>query len=402
MSTPITKDLFELDEDGDLKFNAGALRQMFPDARYYYILSGRSWGKTYPVIREAIKDNLAGEGAFAYVRRFKDSIKEAKMETLAGAQSQNVEKLSDGAYNRLKYWRGMFRLERVETRENGQSERVAAAEKASGTTAAVNTWENDKGPDFGADKNGVKHIILDEALSKGGKYLPDEWRDFKNVVSSFVRTRYRKDTKIWFLANPVSKWTNPYFINLGITKAMYSKPGITEIVYPHRDGAKPMKTIFCYLGADDNDGKTLPEGQLKTYETFFAFPNSQSAAMSFGLWEMDEAPTLPPGVYEDSTKRRTIYFKFAEELLACDIMRYDPSGIYYMFVYPATKGRLKGSYCITLDMSLDKLDIIGLKTGHPIAGLINQIYKTGQVYYSDYATADAFHGFIKTAKDRVI
>lgn len=401
MSTPITEDLFELDSEGDLKFNAGALRNMFPDARYYYILSGRSWGKTYPVLREAVKDNLAGEGAFAYVRRYDKSLKQSKLETLAAAQAENVEKYSEGKFNRLKYWRGFFRYERVEQLENGSFERAAQAEKACGAVSSINTWENDKGPDFGADKNGVKHIILDEALSKGGRYLPDEWGDFKQVVSTYIRTRYKKDTKIWFLANPVSKWTNPYFQNLGITKAMYSKPGITEIVYPHNDGAKPMKTVFCYLGADDNTGKNIPPAQLKTYETFFAFPNSNAAAMTFGLWEMDEAPVLPAGVYKDSTKNRTVYFKFMEEFLACDIMRYDRTGIYYLFIYPGKK-RIDGSYLITLDMSLEKRDIIGLKTGHPITEVLNKIYRTGQVYYSDFATADAFHGFIKTAKDRRI
>ena len=49
---------------------------------------------------------------------------------------------------------------------------------------------------------------------------------------------------------------------------------------------------------------------------------------------------------------------------------------------------------MVLGTSLDKYAIVGSDAKHPITQLVNKIYETGQVYYSDDATADAFHGFL--------
>ena len=51
------------------KFDTEILLKLYPDARYYFILGGRGWGKTYPTLRLALKDALNQDGAFAYVRR---------------------------------------------------------------------------------------------------------------------------------------------------------------------------------------------------------------------------------------------------------------------------------------------------------------------------------------------
>jgi hypothetical protein len=62
-------------------------------------------------------------------------------------------------------------------------------------------------------------------------------------------------------------------------------------------------------------------------------------------------------------------------------------------VYPTEKIRDK-TYYMVLGTSLDKYAIVGKDESHPITKLVMQIYNTGQVYYSDDATADAFHGFL--------
>lgn len=263
----------------------------------------------------------------------------------------------------------------------------------------MSTWENDKGGDFGSDKGGIADIIFDEVLSKAGQYLKDEWSIMQNVISTLVRDRWEKDTKIWMLMNPLSKWANPYFRNMGIGKELIKQPGITEIKYPDETGKKTaMTAIFAYIAAKtDKDGNVIEidENRTNIYNTFFAFGNSKgkSKAITHGYWEMDDSARLPSGIYQESTKNRTVYCIFEEEKLAIDIMRYDYQNKYYLMVYPTEKVRDK-TYYMVLGTSLDKYAIVGKDESHPITKLIMQIYNTGQVYYSDDATADAFHGFL--------
>lgn len=387
-------------------FEVDPIVKKYPNARYYYVLGGRGTGKTYPVIKRCIKDYFDGKGVFAYIRRYKESLSGKNMEDLVGVHDKEVEEFSNGQWNHIKYWRGRFYLERWEYDEEGIYRRVDKLDTPIGGAWSMNTWETDKGPDFGADKGGISNIVLDEALSKAGQYLTDEWSIFQNVISSLVRDRWEKDTKIWLLANPISKWANPYFRNMGISKKLIENPGITEITYPDEKGKTGMSAVFCYVAAQtDSKGNIIDidENRTNVYNTFFAFTNSKgkSQSITHGFWEMDESARLPSGVYDNSVKNRTIYLIFEEEKLAIDIMRYNLSGVYYMFVYPTERIR-KNIYYVTLQTSLDKYAIIGNTTSHPIWKLFMQLYHSGQVYYSDDSTADAFHGFIIESNKRTI
>jgi hypothetical protein len=390
------------EEQHKLWFDCNDLLEKFPDARYYFILAGRAAGKTYSVLKRSIQDAIMGKGLFAYVRRYKDSITDTFIQDLLKPHWGWLSDFTGGAWNRIGYWRKRWYLELWERDENGDMQRTARNPDPIGGAFAINTWETSKGPDFGAI-NGIKNIIFDEALSKGGDYLTDEWGKWENVISSLVRDRTDKDTKIWLLANPVSKWNNCYFANLGITKKMYTgEDNVTLIKYPNeRGGESTMSTVFCYITAR-MDG-TCGIDRDAVYDTYFAFPNSKGIAKSItdGMWEMDDANILPSQTYQNSVKNRTIYFKFQEELFACDVMRHDVTGLYYLFFHP-TKELKEKNYYFTLDLEMNKYAIVGCKTGHPIADLFNKIYRTGQVYYSDNMIADCFHGFLKEANKRII
>lgn len=387
-------------------FEVQPLIDKYPKARYYYILGGRGCGKTYPVIQKAIKDAIDGKGVFAYIRRYKESLKTRNLEMLISPHDKFVEEYTDGVWNKIKYWRGCFYLERWAPNDNGVMERVDKNPVPIGGAWSMNTWESDKGPDFGADKGGVAHIIVDEVLSKAGQYLSDEWSIVQNVISSLVRDRWEQDTKIWMLANPISKWNNPYFRNMGFSKKLIEEPGTTEVQYKGENDEITMTAVFCYIAAiTDKYGnvREIDENRTNVYNNFFAFSHSKgkSKSITHGFWEMEDSARLPSGTYDNSTKNRTIYLIFEEEKLAIDVMRYDVSGVYYMFVYPTQRIRDK-TYYITLNTSLDKYAIIGDTTSHPIWQLFKQIYLSGQVYYSDDTTADAFHGFLLEARKRTV
>lgn len=373
-------------------FEVVPLLKKYPFARYYYILGGRSTGKTYPTVKNAITDAIKGKGLFAYVRRYKESLQEVFVNQIFGVHNETVEELTKGQYNRVVYWRRRFWLEYWAVDEqSGNAVKISRDAKPIGITCCLSTWETEKGGDFGYDE-GIANIILDEALSKAGQYLRDEWGVFQNVISTLVRDRWEVDTKIWLLANPISKWNNPYFRNMGITKKLIESHGITEIKYPNEKGGTAMTAVFVNLG---ETLQSVNENADRVLSTFFAFEHSKgkSKSITHGFWEMEDSARLPSGVYKESTKNRTIYAIFDEEKLAIDIMRYDETNKYYLIIYPVQDIRPK-TYYLILGTSLDKYAIIGCDETHPVSRLLFSIMKTGQVYYSDDSTADAWHGFL--------
>lgn len=384
------------------KFEVKPLLQKFPDARYFFLLGGRGCGKTYPTMKEAIQDAIDGKGVFAYIRRYKESLSDGDMRDLCsphgiGSDTAWIEEYTQGKYNRVSYFRRYWYLERWAKGEDGELMRVDRNPVPIGRALSLSTWETDKGSDFGADKNGVAHIIIDEVLSSGGDYLKDEWLCVQNVISSLVRSNWQKDTKIWMLANPVSRYGGPYLKNLGITKSMMQKFGVTLIEYPDDSGSGiGMRCVYVYIKPDVGDKER--SDVLETYNRFFAFPASKgrSKAITHGFWEMADAQLLDSGIYKDSRKRKTIYFVMDEDVLGVDFCRYTPTGKSYLFIRPAAKVRDK-CYFVTLDSTLSKYGIIAFGT-HPITDAFKRIYLTNQVYFSDLSTADIFHAFMRACK----
>lgn len=386
------------------KFDTAILAKMYPKARYYFILGGRGWGKTYPTIRLCLEDVLDDKGAFAYVRRYKDSISDTFIQDLMHPHEDWLSKRTNGEWNRIGYYRKRWTFERwgdIPHRDNEPTfGRIEKAPVACAGAFAMNTWETAKGPDFGADKGGVKNIIIDEALSAGGDYLSDEWGKFQNVISSLVRENYEQDTKIWLLANPVSKYNSPYFRNLGITKAMMKEAGVTEIVYPPDEFGHTMSCVFCYLGEDKEETKTKASTKDLTYSTFFAFPNSKgkSKSITHGTWELEDSNQLPSKVYKGSEELYQLYMVMEEDLIGIKIMQ-SIHEVPYLFFYPASKMD-KNTYYFTNNCDLNPYAIVGAGTGHPAAKIFDNIWQTNQVYYSDNTVADMVHGFMLEAKKR--
>ena len=385
------------------KFDLCPILERYPDARYYVLIGGRSCGKTYPTVKQSIKDAIDGKGVFAYVRRLKESISETNMRELCaphglGSASAWIEDYTGGKYNKVGYFRRHWYLERWEQTEADELIRVDRNPVPIGKAISLSTWETDKGSDFGADKKGIKNIIIDEFLSAGGNYLKDEWQMVQQVISTLVRGNYDKDTKIYMLANPVSKHAGPYLKNLGVTKKMLDHFGVTEIRYPSENGAPQMSAVFVYIAPVGIAESQVDTEQTMVYNTFFAFPSSKgrSKALTHGYWEMSDAQLLDSGIYNDSKKRRTIYLLLDEDILACDFCRYNQTGKSYLFIRPAAKVRDK-CYFVTLDSTLSKYGIIAFGS-HPITESFKKVYLTNQVYFSDLATADIFHAFMKACK----
>lgn len=370
-------------------FDVDKLLKEKPNARYYFLLSGRAKGKTFGVLRRAGKDCAKGLGMFAYIRRYDEEIKTKNIQELFSPQ--NIDEMTKGKYNKIAYWRGYFYFERWDwDEEKDELRRTYRNPDPCGVVMSMNTWERTKGQDVAAAYGGIKHIIFDEIIT-GLSYLKNEFQIMQQIISSLVRNRTENDTKIWLLGNPLSKWC-PYFPNLGITKEMIEKPNQRfEISYPDTD----MTTIFVYIGSAAEES-SAPN---KVYQTFFAFPNSKTKSRSItdGFWELDDSMQLPSQVYKNSERKKKVLLYFGDQWIKGEVMRYSETGVYYVVWSPSHKPK-KGEYYFILNAVPDKYAIIGINTGHPLAELLNKIMRTNQIYYSDNSVADLFHGFVKEAR----
>lgn len=378
----------------------------YPDAKYYVTVGARSTGKTFEPLSFGLLSYLAGDGVFAYVRRYDKTISTKNMTALCGAQSKMLEYVTNGEYNKVAWWQGCFWLERwVKNPDTGTMEREFRNPIPCGGAWSMNTWENDKGPDFGADKGGFSCILVDEFLSKGAQYLKDEFGIFENVLSSLIRDNIQKGTKVFLLANPVSKWRNPYFSNMGIKSDIYEQPGVHEIKYPPAPGQKkPMTVIFTFICAVmDKNGEEavdIDPNATALYNEYFAFPNSKGKSMSIthGIWEMEDAATLPEEYYDDSITVKTVYFKSSEdEFFACDFMKFLKTGQYFLYFYHADIIKSKHFY-FTLLPEMEKYAIIAGQVDNEVWKRFTTVYRTNRLYYENLEIADAFHGWIKECK----
>ena len=398
-------------EDGFNKegfFDTTILERMYPDARYYIIVGGRSFGKTYPTVRHAIEDALDGKGAFAYIRRYKEDISDTNLQDLLAPHKEWMETMTQGQYNDFQYYRHRWTPISMGWREHPRSgedaeptwERLYKAPEAIGGSWALSTYARSKGQDFGFDKGGIKHIILDEAVEPNGAYINDEWKAFTNTISTLIRQN-DNDTKIWLLANPVSKYVCPYFRQMGIKKAWLQTPGITEIVYPADENGNQMKAIFCYLGVKDDQEDTkkqsVKDKRKSIEQRYFAFPNSKGITRSItsGSWELADANTMTKGMYENSREIYKLYLLLDEDILCAELLCYQDQ-VYYIFVRPSSKLPEKTYYSCLVPRP-DPYAIIGSDTGHPLTDVYNRIIKTRQVYYADLTTADLFRGWMLEA-----
>ena len=85
-------------------FEIKPILEKSPTARYYFLLGGRSTGKTYPTIQNAIGDALDGKGLFAYVRRHRESLQTANIAATFSVHDKFIDEHTQGRWNHIAYY----------------------------------------------------------------------------------------------------------------------------------------------------------------------------------------------------------------------------------------------------------------------------------------------------------
>lgn len=335
------------------------------DATYNIILGPRSNGKTYSVLRHCLKNYFEKEEQFAYIRRYKESIVPTKLRTLFEPHYKYIETMTDGEYNHVKIYKQAFWLCYLD--EDGKI--TATAPKPFAIAVSLSTQENDKGSDLGF----CRYLIFDEFIARD-RYLGDEFTRFMNCISTLVRDR--AGTKIFMIANPVSKFC-PYFDEFGIDINTIEQGTITTIKYEGTD----MKVAFEYCDMVESANKPKSE--------YFAFDNAKVKMITAGTWELDEVAHLPSGVYDDAEKLITFYIEFSNKIFAGEIMKYND--VLLLFYRPANEVKKK-HYVFTSRPSLSQWEINKFPKNR-LTEIIAQIIKEGREFYSDNSVGNFILGW---------
>ena len=88
------------------------LIQLHPDAHYYIVYGQRSNGKTYSMLDYALEDYFKTGHEMAYIRRWKEDIKQTKMLKLFDGliRDNKISKYSKGKYCDVMYYARAFYL----------------------------------------------------------------------------------------------------------------------------------------------------------------------------------------------------------------------------------------------------------------------------------------------------
>lgn len=176
------------------------------DARYHFIVGGRSIGKTYGKAMRVIKRFIKFGEQFVWVRRHKEELALAK-QTFFDALRHEFP----NHYFRVEGWEAQCVEVPADfnnmTPDKQKAALKGAAYQTMGFFIALSSAQKVKSANFPM----VRTIVFDEFILEKGltQYLPNEAKMFNNLY--FTIDRKRDTTKVFFLANSVMI-DNPYFI----------------------------------------------------------------------------------------------------------------------------------------------------------------------------------------------
>jgi hypothetical protein len=280
----------------------GILRK---NADYNIVFGERSNGKTYAALKHCIEQFYNNCGEFAYIRRWKEDILGKRAANIFAALESNddISKLTNGEYTRVKYYNGVFYLANWD--ENTQ--KLVADSRPCGYTFALSDSEHNKSVSY----PNVTNVVFDEFLTRR-YYLVDEFVTFMNVLSTIIRQR--DNVKIFMLGNTVNKYC-PYFAEMGLRHVKDMKQGSIDV---YKYGKSGLTVAVEYAGASSDKGKR----RGKKSDKYFAFDNKNLEMITQGKWELALYPHLPER-YKRSQVLFTYFIDFQGDLLQCEIVQTD-------------------------------------------------------------------------------
>ena len=279
------------------------------DAQYNVIFGERSNGKTYSVLKYAVKKFHESGEQLAIVRRWQDDFTGKRGATMFDALVSNGEiaRITGGAWTGVYYYGARWYLSKIEDEKRVTSETPIAY------GFSITSMEHDKSTAY----PDITTILFDEFLTRSA-YLPDEFVLFMNVLSTIIR--HRTNVKIFMLGNTVNRYC-PYFSEMGLTHIKEMKPGDIDV---YRYGNSKLTVAVEY---------TAPNSRGKESDLYFAFDNPKLSMITGGAWEIAIYPHCPVK-YTPAEILFTYFIEFSGDTLQCEIVLHDD--LYFTFVHRKT------------------------------------------------------------------
>lgn len=341
------------------------------NAQYNMIFGERSNGKTYAALKYCLDQYIRFGSQFAIVRREREDFIGKRGSTMFTnlVANNEIDKLTQGLWNDVYYYSGRWYL----CCYDGEGKRYTD-EQPFAYGFAISSGEHDKSTSY----PGIKNIVFDEFLSRKG-YLPDEFVQFMNTLSTIIRQR--DDVKIFMLGNTVNQYC-PYFNEMGLTHIKNMKPGDIDI---YRYGDSKLKVAVEYT-------RSTPGG--KKSDTYFAFDNPKLSMITGGTWEIDVYPHCPEK-FKPKDIIFTYFIIFDRDVLQCEVVQTETN--VFTFVHKKTTPLKDPDRDIIFSTDFDPRPNHYRKITRPTDKLTEKIayfYKRDKIFYADNETGEIMRNYL--------
>lgn len=355
------------------------------DCRYFLLFGERSNGKTYSCLEDSLRDYITNEYTTAIVRRYREDFRgkrgQAYMESLTcnGYGKNVVKELTKGKFDRIIYNSSKWYLGYYDEK----LQRNVCEEKPFAYAFALSEMEHDKGNSY----NTVRTIIFDEFITRGA-YLNDEFVLFMNCISTIARSR--DNVRIFMLANTVSGARfNPYFAEMGLTRAKYMKKGDIDI---YTYGDSKLKVAVEYT---DSPNKSKPS------DVYFAFDNPKLSMITGGEFELDFYPHLTKPLNKHDIVFE-YFIQFDDHILQADIVMGDNNK--FTFIHEKTTPIKNLDEDIIFDLTPNEGYNYYVNLLQPVNDLTKKIYsffRANKVFYSTNEIGEVMNQYLIQCGKRV-
>lgn len=289
-----------------------------------------------------------------------------------------LKKKTRGKWNSIHYYARAWYLECI---DEDTGEVIERDKNPFAVGFAINMQEHYKGnqyPQIG------DMILFDEFISKF--YLTDEFHELMQLLSTLIRLR--DDIRIFMCANPISSY-NPYFVEMGLTKAKYQKKGTIESYKYKTDTDKDLTVSVEY---SDFPSKKKPSN------VYFAFNNPKLKMITDGRFEIGFYPHLP-FKYLPKDVIYTYFIIFDNEMYQAEIIAKD--NIAFTYIHRRTKPIDHDTESVIYQQDYDERPNVSRKIARPhndIQRFIVSFFAKEKVFYQDNEVGESISQFILWSK----
>lgn len=344
------------------------------DCKYYMIFGQRSNGKTYAVLEYILKQHIESgyrhQGAI--LRRQREDFVGKRGKTMWDNLLPRISELTNFRYNSIKYVGRQWFLCKYD--EDGNIEYCAQDPFCYGF--AISEGEHDKSSSYPF----IKTILFDEFISRAS-YLPDEFVQFMNSLSTIIRTK--EDVKIFMCGNTVNKYC-PYFKEMGIKH--------------YKDMQKGDIDIYTYANKDLRVAVEWSDAAPATRNSsaYFAFDNPKLAMITSGDWELDIYPHAPCKFRNENIKFR-FFIDWEDNLLEGDLVRIPDKKMEFLFFHEKTSPIKYPDKDIIFSASYSaKRNHFRniMKNYNPMVNRLGKMFSAERVFYQNNEVGDVIRNYI--------